>query len=157
MKMGPHDSYLCLIPKPLDNVPAVQEQDSDADVTPARSWSLLQPLSGPCLYVCPHLSSEYRFPRLILISSLTLYSTTRAGSLTLTATMMKSDSSKRWSLHNPAFQVASPSPWVINAVSFSPTLFYYTSSLISFFLSAFFFHFARYFPISKPFACTSSK
>lgn len=50
MKMGPRDSYLCLIPKPLDNIPAVQQQDSDADVTPARSWSLLQPLSGTCLY-----------------------------------------------------------------------------------------------------------
>jgi len=62
MKMGPRDSYLCLIPKPLENVPTAQEQDSDVDVTPARSWSLLQPLSGTCLYVCPHLSSEYRSP-----------------------------------------------------------------------------------------------
>ena len=64
MKLDPRDSYLCLIPKPLENVPAVHEQDSDADVTPARSWSLLQPLSGTCLYVCPYFSSEYR---LILI------------------------------------------------------------------------------------------
>ncbi|KAF8969992.1 hypothetical protein BDZ97DRAFT_1915088 [Flammula alnicola] len=50
MKMGPWDSYLCLIPKPLENIPSLQEEDSDADVTPARSWSLLQPLSGTCLY-----------------------------------------------------------------------------------------------------------
>jgi len=62
MKLGPRDSYLCLIPKPLEIVPAVQDQDSDADVTPARSWSLLQPLAGTCLYVCLHLHSEYRLP-----------------------------------------------------------------------------------------------
>ncbi|PPQ72146.1 hypothetical protein CVT26_006902 [Gymnopilus dilepis] len=50
MRMGPRDSYICLIPKPLDNVPTLQDDDSDADVTPARSWSLLQPLTGTCLY-----------------------------------------------------------------------------------------------------------
>ncbi|KDR81520.1 hypothetical protein GALMADRAFT_239520 [Galerina marginata CBS 339.88] len=50
MKMGQRDSYLCLIPKPLDNIPTVPDDDSDADVTPARSWSLLQPLAGTCLY-----------------------------------------------------------------------------------------------------------
>ncbi|KAF4615460.1 hypothetical protein D9613_002962 [Agrocybe pediades] len=50
MKMGSRDSYLCLIPKPLDNVPAIQDDVSDADVTPAKSWSLLQPLTGTCLY-----------------------------------------------------------------------------------------------------------
>ncbi|PPQ86866.1 hypothetical protein CVT25_012585 [Psilocybe cyanescens] len=50
MRMGPRDSYICLIPKPLDNTPPLQEDDSDADMTPARSWSLLQPLTGTCLY-----------------------------------------------------------------------------------------------------------
>ncbi|KAF8902051.1 hypothetical protein CPB84DRAFT_1776471 [Gymnopilus junonius] len=50
MAMGSRDSYVCLIPKPLDNVPVFQDDDSDADVTPARSWSLLQPLTGTCLY-----------------------------------------------------------------------------------------------------------
>ncbi|PPQ70956.1 hypothetical protein CVT24_009956 [Panaeolus cyanescens] len=50
MKMGPRDSYICLIPKPPEHVPAPQEEDSNADMTPARSWSLLQPLSGTCLY-----------------------------------------------------------------------------------------------------------
>ncbi|KAF8894546.1 hypothetical protein BD779DRAFT_1501670 [Infundibulicybe gibba] len=67
MKMGPRDSYLCLIPKPLDNQPSPpEEQQPDEDVTPARSWSLLQPLSGTCLYVgvivFPHLL--YLFPPL---------------------------------------------------------------------------------------------
>lgn len=52
MKMGPRDSYLCLIPHPLDNISSLEEDDLDIGVTPARSWSLLQPLSGTCLYVC---------------------------------------------------------------------------------------------------------
>ncbi|KAK0210661.1 hypothetical protein DFS33DRAFT_1252254 [Desarmillaria ectypa] len=51
MKLGPRDSYLCLIPPPLlppseSPLPPSQEED----VTPAHSWSLLQPLSGSCLY-----------------------------------------------------------------------------------------------------------
>ncbi|KAG5646673.1 hypothetical protein DXG03_002663 [Asterophora parasitica] len=51
IKMGPKDSYLCLIPKPADNVPPVPDEDpSDFEVSPSRSWSLLQPLSGTCLY-----------------------------------------------------------------------------------------------------------
>jgi protein OS-9 len=49
MKMGPDDSYICLIPPPLENsTPALEEQEED--VTPVQSWSLLQPLSGTCLY-----------------------------------------------------------------------------------------------------------
>lgn len=52
MKMGPRDSYLCLIPHPSVNIPSLEEDDLDIGVTPARSWSLLQPLSGSCLYVC---------------------------------------------------------------------------------------------------------
>ncbi|KAF8797944.1 hypothetical protein BYT27DRAFT_7178207 [Phlegmacium glaucopus] len=50
MKMGPRDSYICLIPKPLDTIPSFTDDDLDTDVTPARSWSLLQPLTGTCLY-----------------------------------------------------------------------------------------------------------
>ncbi|KIK59777.1 hypothetical protein GYMLUDRAFT_44231 [Collybiopsis luxurians FD-317 M1] len=50
MKMGPRDSYLCLIPKPLDLSPPPSDADPDEDFAPARSWSLLQPLSGTCLY-----------------------------------------------------------------------------------------------------------
>ncbi|KAH9484225.1 Protein OS-9-like protein [Psilocybe cubensis] len=50
MRMGPRDSYVCLIPQPIDPAPPSQEDDTDADMTPARSWSLLQPLTGTCLY-----------------------------------------------------------------------------------------------------------
>ncbi|GLB35036.1 putative glucosidase II beta subunit-like protein [Lyophyllum shimeji] len=51
MKMGPKDSYLCLIPKPADNVTQVpDDQESNFELIPSRSWSLLQPLSGTCLY-----------------------------------------------------------------------------------------------------------
>jgi hypothetical protein len=60
MKMGPRDSYLCFIPKPLDNPPIMPEDESNADTTPARSWSLLQPLSGTCLYVCSALTSDFQ-------------------------------------------------------------------------------------------------
>ncbi|KAJ6630701.1 hypothetical protein B0H10DRAFT_1982444, partial [Mycena sp. CBHHK59/15] len=49
LKMGP-DSYLCLTPAPLDAAPPPPEEDP-VDATPAHSWSLLQPLSGTCLYV----------------------------------------------------------------------------------------------------------
>ncbi|GJE90848.1 glucosidase II beta subunit-like protein-domain-containing protein [Phanerochaete sordida] len=50
MKMGPRDSYLCLIPPPpLDNTSAPVEEPT-TDVTPVHSWSLLQPLAGSCLY-----------------------------------------------------------------------------------------------------------
>ena len=58
--MGPRDSYICLIPKPLDTIPSFTDDLFDTDVTPARSWSLLQPLAGTCLYVCWHLPLESR-------------------------------------------------------------------------------------------------
>lgn len=73
MKMGPRDSYICLIPKPLDTVPSFTDDDLDTDVTPARSWSLLQPLAGTCLYVCCHLPSESRSTHNLIPSS-TLFS-----------------------------------------------------------------------------------
>ncbi len=50
--MGPHDSYICLIPKPLDQDPLLKVEDSHGDVTPEGPWSLLQSLTGTCLYVC---------------------------------------------------------------------------------------------------------
>lgn len=55
LKLGPKDSYVCLVPKPLDNVSSPPQEDpSDAELTPARSWALLKPLTGTCLYVCSH-------------------------------------------------------------------------------------------------------
>jgi hypothetical protein len=52
MKIGPSDSYLCLIPNST-TIPSRSEEDTpDSEMTPARSWSLLQPLAGTCLYVC---------------------------------------------------------------------------------------------------------
>lgn len=50
MKMGPRDSYLCLIPPPPVDNTSVPTEDAAADVTPVHTWSLLQPLSGTCLY-----------------------------------------------------------------------------------------------------------
>ncbi|KAF7304786.1 PRKCSH domain-containing protein [Mycena kentingensis (nom. inval.)] len=45
LKMG-RDEYICLIPKPLDT--PEPEEEPEEDVTPAHSWSLLNPLT--CLY-----------------------------------------------------------------------------------------------------------
>ncbi|TFK76535.1 hypothetical protein BDN72DRAFT_954258 [Pluteus cervinus] len=50
MKLGPNDSFLCLIPKPLDIPHLPLDEEPEAEITPARSWSLLQPLTGSCLY-----------------------------------------------------------------------------------------------------------
>ncbi|KAJ2936729.1 hypothetical protein H1R20_g360, partial [Candolleomyces eurysporus] len=50
MKMGPKSSYVCYIPKPSESASTRQQEESETDATPARSWSLLQPLSGTCLY-----------------------------------------------------------------------------------------------------------
>ncbi|THU86416.1 hypothetical protein K435DRAFT_842873 [Dendrothele bispora CBS 962.96] len=50
LKMGPRDSYLCLIPEPLQLPPLPDEIPDDVALTPAHSWSLLQPLTGTCLY-----------------------------------------------------------------------------------------------------------
>jgi len=51
LKMG-RDSYLCLIPEPLHLPPPPEEVQDESALTPAHSWSLLQPLTGTCLYVC---------------------------------------------------------------------------------------------------------
>jgi hypothetical protein len=58
MKMGPANSYLCLIPISVPNTPAPPDEDEADEPTPSRSWSLLQPLSGTCLYVCFSFCSE---------------------------------------------------------------------------------------------------
>ncbi|KAF9453222.1 hypothetical protein P691DRAFT_781706 [Macrolepiota fuliginosa MF-IS2] len=50
MKLGPRDSYVCLIPKPLDNIPPPSTEQPETELTPARSWALLKPLTGTCLY-----------------------------------------------------------------------------------------------------------
>ncbi|KAF8636659.1 hypothetical protein AX17_003465 [Amanita inopinata Kibby_2008] len=50
MKMGLRDSYICLIPKPPVNTPSAAEDEAESELSPARSWSLLQPLTGTCLY-----------------------------------------------------------------------------------------------------------
>ncbi|TRM61907.1 hypothetical protein BD626DRAFT_500888 [Schizophyllum amplum] len=50
MRMGP-ESYLCYIPRPLEYEPPEGADAADAELTPARSWQLLQPLTGTCLYV----------------------------------------------------------------------------------------------------------
>ena len=101
MKMGPRDSYLCLIPKPLDLPPPVSD-DHQPDVTPAQSWALLQPLAGTCLYVgpCPHLT--------YLLGNLTQASTAKAGSPILIATTSKSDSSESCRPPNTNRAVTSP-------------------------------------------------
>ncbi|KAI1795756.1 glucosidase II beta subunit-like protein-domain-containing protein [Ganoderma leucocontextum] len=49
MKFGPKSNYLCLIPPPPQEVPVVEEAPAEI-ATPVHSWSLLQPLSGTCLY-----------------------------------------------------------------------------------------------------------
>jgi len=50
MKMGSHDSYICLVPGPLDIDPPTTDDQPTANASPARTWSLLQPLTGTCLY-----------------------------------------------------------------------------------------------------------
>lgn len=55
MKMGPDDSYICLVPPPIDSPEPAEAEEAPEDVTPVQSWSLLQPLSGKCLYVRLHL------------------------------------------------------------------------------------------------------
>jgi len=48
MKIGPEHSYLCFVPPPATASSPIE--DSEPNVTPVHSWSLLQPLSGTCLY-----------------------------------------------------------------------------------------------------------
>ncbi|KAG6903208.1 hypothetical protein C0995_002751 [Termitomyces sp. Mi166 len=81
MKMGPEDSYLCLIPRVDATVqPSSNDDPSDFEFAPSRSWSLLQPLSGTCLYIRPHLYVP---------------SIGKAGGLIPTATTKKLDNSRK--------------------------------------------------------------
>ncbi|KAI5980506.1 hypothetical protein EDC04DRAFT_2917905 [Pisolithus marmoratus] len=48
MKMGPDSDFLCLIPPPRDSSPAPEEHDRNEVIR--NGWSLLQPLTGKCLY-----------------------------------------------------------------------------------------------------------
>lgn len=50
MKLGPDSEYICLIP-PSPDAPVHLPEEQQEEATPAQSWSLLQPLSGKCLYV----------------------------------------------------------------------------------------------------------
>ncbi|KNZ74197.1 OS-9 like protein [Termitomyces sp. J132] len=51
IRLGSKDSYLCLIPRVDVTVrPASNDDSSDFEFVSSRSWSLLQPLSGTCLY-----------------------------------------------------------------------------------------------------------
>lgn len=49
MKIGPDNEFLCLIPPARDT--GITTEDFDGDATLRNSWSLLQPLSGKCLFV----------------------------------------------------------------------------------------------------------
>ncbi|KIJ16810.1 hypothetical protein PAXINDRAFT_98609 [Paxillus involutus ATCC 200175] len=49
MRMGPNNDFLCLIP-PARDIGASAPEEFDGDETLRNSWSLLQPLSGKCLY-----------------------------------------------------------------------------------------------------------
>jgi protein OS-9 len=54
MKMGPKLSFLCLLPPPLvPDEPDLEAVEAEQAVDPVYAWSLLQPLSGHCLYVRP--------------------------------------------------------------------------------------------------------
>ncbi|KIY62956.1 hypothetical protein CYLTODRAFT_426514 [Cylindrobasidium torrendii FP15055 ss-10] len=50
MRMGPTDSYLCFIPKPLDPPLSSPPEEDPVEVSPEHSYSLLAPLAGHCLY-----------------------------------------------------------------------------------------------------------
>ncbi|KAG8776059.1 Protein OS-9 [Ceratobasidium sp. 428] len=49
MRLGPEKEYLCLIPPP-DEGSAPVEDPAPPPSHPSKTWSLLQPLSGKCLY-----------------------------------------------------------------------------------------------------------
>ncbi|KAI0306519.1 hypothetical protein B0F90DRAFT_1690540 [Multifurca ochricompacta] len=49
MKMGPRDTYICFIP-PSSKQGSPHPEETITEVTASRSWLLLQPLDGTCLY-----------------------------------------------------------------------------------------------------------
>jgi protein OS-9 len=48
--MGPDNEFICLIP-PSHNTPIQPQENIDQDAVLRNGWSLLEPLSGKCLYV----------------------------------------------------------------------------------------------------------
>ena len=56
--MGPRNSYLCLIPPPPVDNASIPTDEPTTEVTPVHTWSLLQPLTGSCLYVWSNNHSE---------------------------------------------------------------------------------------------------
>jgi protein OS-9 len=52
MKLGPKHGFLCLIPPHLQPLePDPSEVEAEHSIDPVHAWSLLQPLTGGCLYV----------------------------------------------------------------------------------------------------------
>ncbi|KAG2349663.1 hypothetical protein BDR05DRAFT_994670 [Suillus weaverae] len=49
MKMGPDNQFICLIP-PARDTPIQAQENIDQDAVLRNGWSLLEPLSGKCLY-----------------------------------------------------------------------------------------------------------
>ncbi|KAG2041710.1 hypothetical protein BDR03DRAFT_990735 [Suillus americanus] len=49
MKMGPDNEFICLIP-PARDTPIQVQENVDQDTVLRNGWSLLEPLSGKCLY-----------------------------------------------------------------------------------------------------------
>ncbi|KAG2157337.1 hypothetical protein DEU56DRAFT_764059 [Suillus clintonianus] len=49
MKMGPDNEFICLIP-PTRDTPIKAQENIDQDAVLRNGWSLLEPLSGKCLY-----------------------------------------------------------------------------------------------------------
>lgn len=52
MKMGSDNEFICLIP-PARDTPMSPHENIDHDAILSNAWSLLEPLSGKCLYVRP--------------------------------------------------------------------------------------------------------
>jgi hypothetical protein len=101
MKIGPSDSYLCLIPNSTASsmLSPPEEDRPDSEMTPARSWSLLQPLSGTCLYVCDLLKHPGQ------IKTYRTKSIARDGLHILIVITMRFASSRKRLLHIHTLQV----------------------------------------------------
>lgn len=50
MRLGPEKEYLCLVSPPEQGNPSIEDQ-TPPHSHPSKTWNLLQPLSGKCLYV----------------------------------------------------------------------------------------------------------
>ncbi|KLO12613.1 hypothetical protein SCHPADRAFT_853699 [Schizopora paradoxa] len=50
MKLSENTQYICLIPPPVEEPVRPADEHKQDESSPAQSWSLLQPLSGSCLY-----------------------------------------------------------------------------------------------------------